>query len=271
MKAFADVGIKVVGFSTDGFSAFLREMQLTTSIPSLVSNCPDRFKWFFFADFNPEYLCIQDAVHMAVKGYRAFINNTFWIGNLTASKSILVKLIENSSRCIVKLTATEIIGTGTGSTDKMNFKIVEKVVSDVVIDSLTQPEEQGVKAFLVFLRHIMTAYINPDVTLRNRLYSAWWTAFFCRVWKESIAYGHEAAQDMKRDDVFTPTVKECFITQNLHTCVEINGHELLLFHLYCRDSGKPELFLVNLTGSQICEDLFRSARSMTSTSSMNVA
>lgn len=40
---------------------------------------------------------------------------------------------------------------------------------------------------------------------------------------------------------------------------------ILRFMVLCRDLQKPELFLVDLTGSQDCEGSFRALRSMTST------
>lgn len=46
---------------------------------------------------------------------------------------------------------------------------------------------------------------------------------------------------------------------------KLNAHGILLFMIQCRELGKPELFLVDLTGSQDCESSFRALRSMSST------
>lgn len=200
---------------------------------------------------------------MVVKAYRAFVTKMLWIGNISASKSILLKLIANSSRAITKLTAADI----ERDQDKMNFKIAEKVSSDNIIESLKNDDEQAVKAFLNFIRHIMSAYIEPNLNPRRRLYSAWHAVFFCRLWKESLtkAKSRNTPKTPKQKDIFTPTIQDGFISHNLHVCVEINAHMLLKFLVYCRDLGKPELFLPNFTGSQDNEEFFRTARSMTST------
>lgn len=250
-----------LGFSTDGFSAYLRQMQLAMSIPTQTSNCPEPFQWFFFGDFHTKYLCIQDAVHMGVKGHRAFINKPLFIGNLIASKAILLKLVANSPRAFTGLTAADL----DRDKDKMNFGIVEKVCSDKVINCLKNEEERAVKAYLTFIRHIMTAYIENNVEPNVRIHSAWYTAWFSRLWKISILQGQRKAKIQKRegqDNVFEPSLQNSFISTNLHVCLEINGHGILQLLIRCREMGKPELFLVDLTGSQDCENHFRALRSM---------
>lgn len=232
------------------------------SIPTATSNCPEQFRPFFFGDFYAKYLCIQDAVHSGVKGYRAFINKPLFIGNVIASKAVLLKLVANTSRAFTGLTAAEL----DRDKDKMNFKIVQKVCSDKVISCLKN--ESAVKAYLMFIRHILTAYIEPNIEPNVRIRSAWYAAWFCRLWRESIHQGQRKAKIQKnegQDNVFEPTLQNSFISHNLHVCLELDGHGIVQFLIRCRDMGKPELFLVDLTGSQDCEGHFRALRSMSTT------
>lgn len=53
------------------------------------------------------------------------------------------------------------------------------------------------------------------------------------------------------------------LSANTYTCVEINGHNLVLAAQSCRNRGRPEEFLVKRFGSQYVEAIFRNLRSMT--------
>lgn len=102
---------------------------------------------------------MQDFVHMLVKSHRAFINHLLWIGSMSASKAILLKVISNSTRSFTGLTVDEL----NRNKDKMNFGIVEKVCRDRVIDSLKNDDERALKAFLLFERHLIKASLkNPS-------------------------------------------------------------------------------------------------------------
>lgn len=187
------------------------------------------------------------------------MNNHLRIGTGLASRSILVSLTEQFPKMLIGITKPEL----SENKDAMNFGIVQKVCDEKVLSKLTQKQEYGTMVYLQLNQHIMIAYINSDSTPTERLHSAWYTAFFCRLWKESIAASQQV--ESGRDDLYEPTLKDSFISSNLHVCIELNGHGLLRFLIECRDLGKPELFPPSQTGSQQCEAMFRSWRSMTST------
>ena len=65
-----EAGINLVGFSSDGFSAFLKSMQHFSNIPTFESDCLPLFYWFFFGSWNPQFLSLQDATHM-IAGVRS--------------------------------------------------------------------------------------------------------------------------------------------------------------------------------------------------------
>lgn len=96
-----EAGIKVMGFSSDGFAAFLKAMKAFAELPKIKSDCPKIFKWCFFASFNPTFLCIQDAVHMVVKAFRALMTRDMQIGTGIASRSILIALTQQLSRMVI--------------------------------------------------------------------------------------------------------------------------------------------------------------------------
>lgn len=247
------VGIQVMGFSSDGFTAFLKAMQHVSGIPTMSSDCPPLFKWCFFGKWRPHFLSIQDATHMVVKAHRALMTKNLIFGKGIASKSILIALTKKVPKMIIGISEHML----TEDKDAMNFGIAEKVCSTRVTDRLKRPEELATRCYLQLMRHIITAYIDPSTSVSDRFFSAWYLVFFCRIWKEYL----------KQDDTSDSSVTNNFISPNLHACIEINGHNLLLFHNKCRELNKPELFLPSLTGSQPCEDKFRGYRSMTTTKS----
>lgn len=183
------------------------------------------------------------------------MNKQLRIGSGLASRSILLSLIENSPRMITGITTAEL----SECKDSMNYGIVEKVCDDKVLSKLTQPQEYGTKVYLELIRHFMKAYISADSTPTERLHSAWYPVFFCRLWKESFT-----DRKIVKNNPRQATLKDNFVTTNVQVCTELNGHELTKFLISCRDLQKPELFLPHQTGSQQCEVTFRSLRSMTS-------
>lgn len=172
-------GIVLMGFSSDGFSAFLKAMKDFSGIPTFKSDCPEKFKWFYFASWDPLFLCIQDGTHMVVKAFRALMTKELVIGSRIANKSVLIALTKEFPRMIVGISERQL----TENIDAMNFDIAEKVCSERVTDRLLRPEELWTKTFLLLMRHIIKAYVDPTTATRPRLFSAWYVAFFCRLWK----------------------------------------------------------------------------------------
>ena len=59
------------------------------------------------------------------------------------------------------------------------------------------------------------------------------------------------------------SIQNNFITENSYSCIELNAHSLIILLQTARKSGHN--FLLWLHGSQSCEKLFRTVRSMSST------
>lgn len=238
-------------------------MKEVSNIPSKECDpsIPELFRWFFCGNWQPPYLCIQDAVHMVVKAFRALMTKILSLGfgnEAFASRSVLISLTNMFPKMIIGITKYDL----TENKDNMNYAIAEKICAKRVTDKLTRPEEQATKTYLLLMRSIITAYIAPETTPDERIFASWYCAMFCRIWKESLCTAAKSAKD-----TVNATVDRSFISSNLHACMEINGHHTTLFHNQCRDMGRPELFLPHLTGSQPCEDKFRTLRSISTTRS----
>lgn len=140
-------------------------------------------------------------------------------------------------------------------TDKMNFKSIEKLCSYNVINVLPKiPESAGTRQYLLMCRYIIESFLNKSTNTKDRIYYIWYTVFFLRVWRQWL---HENGHSITNN----------FITSNAYTCIEINGHGLLLLLEKCRRDNTPELFIPWLYSSQPCESTFRQIRSMTTTNS----
>lgn len=115
------------------------------------------------------------------------------------------------------------------------------------------------------LRHIQKAFIEHGTSPRERIYSAWYAALFFRSWKYHLAKETSDQRDVNLADKIT--LQRNFVSPNFYTGVELNGHELTIFHNKCRDMKKPQLFLPSYLNSQGCEGGFRTYRSMSSSDS----
>lgn len=63
-------------------------------------------------------------------------------------------------------------------------------------------------------------------------------------------------------------IKDNFLTTNCYLCIELNAHNLIKLITLFKDNSEtlmPEMFCPTIFSSQMCEKLFRTARSMTST------
>jgi len=245
----------------------MKTMQFTSNIPCLSKDpdCPAEFSWCFYGTWQSSFLSFQDATHMAVKAIRSLLTRELKFGSSIASKAVLLALIRQTSKAVLRITEDEI----STNKDRMNYDIAEKACHPRVTQELKRPEEQATKEFLFLIQHIINAYIDPSKTIKERFYSAWYLVFFCRMWKLFLECGIKYSDS--RPDAFKAILQKKFITYNLHSCIEINAHNLLIFHNQMRSSNNPNLFLPTLLNSQHCEKTFRSLRSMSTTKSTVVS
>lgn len=136
----------------------------------------------------------------------------------------------------------------------MNFEAIDKLSSSCVTDLLKEYENaKATRRLLIITRCILDAYLDKSISIEYRVYLIWYSTFFLRLWRGWIKQ-HK-----------TYTLAKNWLTLNTYTCVELNGHALLLIIEKFRADGNTELFLPWLFSSQPCEKFFRQTRSMTST------
>lgn len=136
--------------------------------------------------------------------------------------------------------------------NKMNFASAEKMCSLVVIEQLNKeiPQSEGSVAYLKLMNYVKSSFLDSSTVLRIRLYRIWYVVFFTRIWRAWREY----------------KTSENFLTSNCYLCIEMNAHALIKLILKIKNSElRPEMLSIGILGSQACESLFRSARSMTST------
>ncbi|KAF5298573.1 hypothetical protein FQA39_LY11774 [Lamprigera yunnana] len=82
------------------------------------------------------------------------------------------------------------------------------------------------------------------VLMQRSLESLWYVMFFLQIWRSWILESEEY------------TLKENCITYNCYTCLELNGHALIVIIERLREIYKEELFLPWLFSSQVCKNFF---------------
>lgn len=243
-KLFKNEGL-ICLFSTDGYPSFLAAMKGLTRFGKKYyeHNVPIPF----MCDKEASIKAFQDAVHLLNK-FRTRLMDTSCIlklGNYIASMNFLKILVKNPnvSKNDHNLNASD-IGTYDPSADKMNQKSSEKICQQSVIDLLERYVDgsDGTGAFLKVMQNIYNAFLNPTTTPLQRLYCAFFSLIFLRIWRNNLS---------KKES-------ECFVSSNVWSSLELNS--VFLYQLTLQGNGH----LVLVWNSQPCEEFFRQLRSMTS-------
>ena len=112
------------------------------------------------------------------------------------------------------------------------------------------PDSKGTLAYLEVIKCVIDSYLDKKLQPALRVEKAWYSL---RYWREWILLKPEY------------TLIDNFITTNAYVCTELNAHALISFLLTARDTLPPGTFMPWLLGSQSCEKIFRTARSLSST------
>lgn len=261
IKAFAEVGICIVGCSSDGYAPFLKGMKCICFLPSPHPNCPQEYRAFFWCNYDCDFLCIQDATHIAVKMFRAFMTKDLVLGTELAPRSALIALVRQLGKGATRISLYEL----EGHTDMMSFSICERASAPGLLEHFKRPEELATKHYLTMIYLIIRAFIDPSTEPGQRLTDAWEVAFFLRFWKFFLSVHARVRRSSDPDENGAThhfTIASNFVSSNVNECVEMCAHNLIMFHDRCYELGSPELFLVTRTGSQPNEAMFRSLRAM---------
>lgn len=255
-------GITVVSFGADGDTRELKAMktscQLFSSDQKLLmmspSNLltplkhPENWTWFR-VKYSTSIAYVQDPVHVAVKLKTRMTKPSIVlpIGKYLAGIHHLQLATANFSKDKHGVRMRDI-----NHKDKQNFEAVMRITNPSVLKILQQmPDAKGTIEFLRILRCIVDSFLDEAITPLERIHKAWYAVFFFRYWRKWIVKSKEYS------------IQSNFITENSYCCVELNAHSLIILLQTARKSGHS--FLPWLHGSQSCEKLFRTVRSMCST------
>lgn len=189
-------------------------------------------------------------MHIATKFKAKFckISALFRMGDRSASVAHLHHLLNTVPKVQHGLCLTDL-----DNTDKMNYKSFVKITDDRVLEALKNvPESEATQALLELMHDFIFAFVDPNLSAELRVKKAMRALFFMRIWRAWLV---EEGYDLH----------EAFLTENTFMCMELNVHALIKVIRCLREIGRSDLLLTTRLSSQSCEQLFRAARSLTST------
>jgi hypothetical protein len=159
-----------------------------------------------------------------------------------------------------------LVKTDLNPKDKQNFLSCKKISSQNVLELLKQKKEtHATYVYLQLLQYIITAYIETNTSIEDRLYYSWAVAFVCRMWRISLKYNSSIKKTLLNEDPSERNKRKnrYFITTQAYHSIEINCHNLLFLIMLVKQNDLPEEALnVFLFSSQPCESMFRNARAL---------
>ncbi|CAF1474909.1 unnamed protein product [Rotaria sordida] len=273
-------GIRVVGFSTDGDARYLRAMRLFSRFFAELPNfnffkhhdgfdikISNQWSWFLMQE-QQIFLFMQDPIHIATKIRNRLLSRVakMKMGSYSIDKEHLIDLIESKSKIEHNLTKTDV-----NVKDRQNFSSCLRISSEKVLYLLNKNEKaKGTYVYLTLLNLIISGFINKSTTIEKRLYHIWTVVFICRLWFSWIHYlnitnSNNHTNNSNNNSQSQKKIKQrTFITRPTLWCIEINAHTLLYIILLVIKKKLP-IDALNTFGfnSQICENTFRIARSLT--------
>lgn len=184
--------IRVVGFSTDADSRYLKAMKLAlgffirTPNINLTNRENDSFdinmpqSWsFFFMRSKQLFYCMQDGIHLATKIRNRLLSTTanMSMGNIEIKTDHLLALIRKHSKIDHNLVKSDIIPN-----DRQNFVSCLKISSSDVLALLNEPETKATHIYLYLLNLVILTYVRTDTSPTDRIYFGWIIVFVYRMW-----------------------------------------------------------------------------------------
>ena len=260
----SDRGISVISFGGDGDSRVMKAMRVSTlllvspsdplsgefSVPSTDLVIDRSWKsWFCIRATTISF--VQDVVHVGVKLKLRLLNQSVSLkmGPLEAGVHHLEQL-----RCKYGKEQHLLRERDLNCKDKQNYDAVLHIINAApLLDDL--PGAGATKCYVEIMESVVSSYLDKSLDIVCRIEKIWYAAFFLRYWRKWVLLHH------------LYTLKSNFITQNCYMCVELNAHALIVFVMTIRDrfQGNCSNFVPWMLGSQSCEQMFRTVRSMSST------
>jgi hypothetical protein len=242
-KELNELGIEVIGFSTDGAANLMAGMKFLIDFGTIFRHN----EMEFVADIDGTFGCIQDVVHLLNKLKMQLFDDSynFWIGKHIASGKQIFMLVENEefSKLDHRLVFSDVIHRDL-TKDKMDFTPTCKICEWRVINILeTLPGTEGTVEYLKVMRYLIEAFIEKNTTVHDRIRKAFYALHFFRKWQHDL--------DVKK-------IKSTgnFISKNCFDSVEI----CVSFLARLAKMGKAHL--IHYCNSQVCERFFRNLRSL---------
>ncbi|CAF2168973.1 unnamed protein product [Rotaria magnacalcarata] len=232
-----------------------------------VSNLLQHNSSWFFLKPKQLFVCFQDGVHICTKLRNRLLAPAIilLIGEKHASVDYLLELINNCSKLDHALTVSDVL-----QKDKQNYSSCEKISNEKVLNLLKKiPNSEALQAYLQLIRLARLAFVEKQTSIIDRLYHSWTAIFIVRLWSSWIEITNHT--DLQRiishllpsDSMRSISKPGLFITVPALFSLELNGHTLTyLMVLVAEKIITEEALNISLFNSQICENVFRSARSM---------
>lgn len=245
--------ITVLSIASDSDPKYNSAMRLNSRLGVKSKLFVDK-DWFLCGSVGPFY--IQDPIHIITKLRNFFLKSLkttrkYRFGNKYHIKmQHLTYLVRNFSKDQHQLTASIL-----NPTDRQNFSSCQRMCDQKVIELLKAnvKDSVGTVSFLEMMRDIIAAFMDDTLYPSQRIMKIWYWTFVMRIWRLYVRSKSGL------------TLKENFLTQNCYVCIELNAHSLILIMLYLKRHNLGHLFKPKYMDSQPCEQLFRQARSFTST------
>lgn len=257
-----NVGISVMGFSSDGDAKLLKAMKVKTELgcsseKNLTVTTEFKFQNWYASNIKSDYNYTQDTIHIGCKLRNRMLKASISlpIGRYQISKAHLKYLLETTSKDLHQLSDNVV-----DPKDRQNYRSLEKTFQPNVLKALEDhvPESSGTILFLKICKLVTSAYLDQNLTPLERVYNFWHGLFILRGWRTWI-------KNMPQY-----SLSDNFITSNAYNCIELNGHSLINVIQTFREKNMEHLFLPHLMTSQPCESTFRAIRSISSTYSTQV-
>jgi hypothetical protein len=178
-----------------------------------------------------------------------------------------VDLIESKSKIEHNLVKSDL-----NSKEQQNFASCLRISSEEVLALLERNENaKGTYVYLTLLNLIISGFIKKSTTIEERLYHIWTVVFICRLWYSWIRYieirngKNNTYNSNNNNSKSSKKIQQrTFMTKPAFWCIEINAH-ILIYIILLVIKKKLSIDALNTFGfnSQICENTFRIARSLT--------
>ena len=244
-----------VSFTCLGYFAQLTSIDVLSKPEAFHIQLPNSWGSWFYLRPRQLLLFFQDSTHLVTKLRNRMLSSTtrLIIGGNHISLRHLEDIILNYAKIDHNLVMSDLYVT-----DRQNYASCVKISSFDVLNILKKNENMlGTHFYLSIIRFVIMAYIDRSTNVKERIYFAWCSVFLCRFWWIWLQKTFRSRKSSKM------TIAKQFITEPAFFSIELNAQTLTYILLLVIDHQLPvESLNIYLFSSQPCENVFRSARSL---------